>query len=197
MEIHPVFDQMLTRSEREKQLGQRSRVLWFTGLSGAGKSTLAIQLERELFARGFFAQVLDGDNIRMGLNQGLGFSETDRKENIRRIAEVSKLFCQAGVITLCAFVSPTRDMRALAQSIIGEEDFLEIYVSTPLDICEQRDVKGLYQKAREGALPGFTGINAPYEAPEHPWLEIPTQHKNIGQCIEEILAAILPYIRGV
>ncbi|MBL7805252.1 MAG: adenylyl-sulfate kinase [Saprospiraceae bacterium] len=197
MEIHPVFEKMLTRSEREKHLGQRGKVLWFTGLSGAGKSTLAIQLERELFARGFFAQVLDGDNIRMGLNQGLGFSEADRKENIRRIAEVSKLFCQAGVVTLCAFVSPTRDMRALAQSIIGAEDFLEIYVSTPLDICEQRDVKGLYQKAREGALPGFTGINAPYEAPEHPWLEIPTQRMNVGQSIEEILAALLPYIRGV
>ena len=195
--IHPVFDKMLSRSEREQHLGQRGKVLWFTGLSGSGKSTVAIQLERELFARGYFAQVLDGDNIRSGLNHDLGFSEAARRENIRRIAEVSKLFCEAGIITICAFVSPTEELRKLAQDIISADDFLEIYVSTPLEICEQRDVKGLYKKAREGALPEFTGISAPYEIPRNPWLEIPTHQLNVGESVALVLDVLLSHIESV
>ncbi len=186
---------MIARSDREKYLNQHAKVLWLTGLSGAGKSTLAIHLERELFSHGFFAQVLDGDNIRTGLNRGLGFSEADRQENIRRIAEVSKLFCQAGVITICSFVSPTLDLREMARTIIGPEDFLEVFVSTPLKVCEQRDVKGLYQKAREGALPEFTGISAPYEPPEHPWLIIPTQNQSVEESVNQLFTALLPLVK--
>lgn len=193
--IFPVFDAMLSRAEREQRLGQRARVLWLTGLSGSGKSTLAINLERRLFADGFFVSVLDGDNVRSGINRDLGFGQADRSENIRRIAEVARLFCQAGVVTICSFVSPTRALRGLARQIIGAEDFLEIYVSTPLEICEQRDVKGLYQKARAGMLPDFTGVSAPYEAPEAPWLELPTQDLNIGQSVDKILTALLPLVR--
>ncbi|HNM26987.1 MAG TPA: adenylyl-sulfate kinase [Saprospiraceae bacterium] len=188
---------MLSRAEREQYLGQHGKVLWFTGLSGSGKSTLAIQLERDLFGHGYFAQVLDGDNIRMGLNHDLGFSDADRRENIRRIAEVSRLFCEAGIITICAFVSPTEELRALARRIIGANDFLEIYVSTPLEVCEQRDVKGLYQKAREGALPEFTGISAPYEIPRNPWLEIPTHQLSVGESVTLVLDALLSHIESV
>ncbi len=195
MNIFPVFDKMIARRDREKYLNQHAKVLWLTGLSGAGKSTLAIHLERELFSHGFFAQVLDGDNIRTGLNRGLGFSEADRQENIRRIAEVSKLFCQAGVITICSFVSPTLDLREMARTIIGPEDFLEVFVSTPLKVCEQRDVKGLYQKAREGALPEFTGISAPYEPPEHPWLIIPTQNQSVEESVNQLFTALLPLVK--
>lgn len=194
-QIFPVFDALLSRAEREQRLGQRARAIWLTGLSGAGKSTMAINLERRLFADGFLVQVLDGDNVRSGINRDLGFSEADRQENIRRIAEVARLFCQAGIVTICAAVSPTRALRELARQIIGPGDFLEIYVSAPLDVCEQRDVKGLYKKARDGALPDFTGVSAPYEAPEAPWLELPTQELSIGQSTEIILTALLPLLR--
>ena len=143
--IYPIFEQMLQRSDREQLLRQKSVMIWFTGLSGSGKSTLAIALERELYKRGFLTRILDGDNIRSGINNNLGFSEADRTENIRRIAEVSKLFVDCGIVTIAAFISPTRAIRQMAREIIGKDDFLEVYVSTPLEECEKRDVKGLYK----------------------------------------------------
>ncbi len=193
--IHPIHDRMLSRSDRESALGQRSKVLWLTGLSGSGKSTIAIALERRLFQESFFAQILDGDNIRSGINSNLGFSLEDRKENIRRIAEVARLYLQSGVITLCSFISPTVAIRKMAADIIGVEDFVEMYVDTPLHICEKRDVKGLYKKARAGEIKGFTGIDSPYEAPVDPALTIKTEGKTIDESVEEILNHIIPLIR--
>ena len=192
--IHPIFDRLLTRAEREKRLKQHSKVLWLTGLSGSGKSTIAQNLERKLFENGFFAQVLDGDNIRSGINNNLGFSLEDRKENIRRIAEVAKLYIQSGIISVNSFISPTIAIRQLAKSIIGEEDFLEIYINAPLEVCEQRDVKGLYQKARRGEIKGFTGIDAPYEAPINPALEIRTDQMSIMEAVDKIFAFVEPVI---
>ena len=148
--IYPIFDRMMTREDKEELLGQHSVMIWFTGLSGSGKSTIAIALERELHKRGLLCRILDGDNIRSGINNNLGFSETDRVENIRRIAEVSKLFLDSGIITIAAFISPNNDIREMAANIIGKDDFLEVFVSTPLEECEKRDVKGLYAKARKG-----------------------------------------------
>ena len=161
--IYPIFDRMLTRADKEELLGQHGAMVWFTGLSGSGKSTIAIALERELHQRGILCRILDGDNIRSGINNNLGFSEADRIENIRRIAEVSKLFLDSGIITIAAFISPNNDIRKMAADIIGHEDFLEIFVSTPLEECERRDVKGLYARARRGEIPNFTGISAPFE----------------------------------
>lgn len=177
--IHPIFDRLLTRSEREQRLGQSSKVIWLTGLSGSGKSTIAQQLEKLLFSEGYFAQVLDGDNIRMGISNNLGFSVEDREENIRRIAEVAKLYVNSGIITLASFISPTRAIRDMARAIIGPEDFVEIYINAPLEVCEQRDVKGLYAKARRGEIKGFTGIDSPYEAPDAPALEIRTHEMSL------------------
>ena len=148
--IHPIFDQLLSREQREARLGQKSRALWLTGLSGSGKSTIARHLEKRLFTAGFFPQVLDGDNIRSGMNSNLGFSLEDRQENIRRIAELAKLYLHSGIITINSFISPTRKIRQMAQEIIGTTDFIEIFINAPLEVCEQRDVKGLYQKARRG-----------------------------------------------
>lgn len=172
--IHPIFDKILQRSDKEALLQQRGLVVWFTGLSGSGKSTIAQHVERALHAQGHLSMLLDGDNIRTGLNSNVGFSAEDRTENIRRIAEVAKLFVSCGVITLCSFVSPTREIRAQAKQIIGEADFQEIFVNTPLEICEQRDVKGLYKKARAGIIKNFTGIDAPFEAPLSPALDLKT-----------------------
>ncbi|HQU59299.1 MAG TPA: adenylyl-sulfate kinase, partial [Saprospiraceae bacterium] len=172
--IHPIFDRLLQREDRERRLNQRSKVVWLTGLSGSGKSTIAQHLERRLYNEGYFAQVLDGDNIRHGINNNLGFSEEDRQENIRRIAEVAKLYVQSGLITINSFISPTRDIRQMARDIIGDEDFIEVFINAPLEVCEARDVKGLYEKARAGQIKGFTGIDAPYEAPETPALEVRT-----------------------
>ena len=174
MNIYPIFDKMLTRNDKESLLGQRGMMIWFTGLSGSGKSTIAIALERELQQRGLLCRILDGDNIRSGINNNLGFSPEDRVENIRRIAEVGRLFVDTGIITLAAFISPTNDLRRMAARIIGEDDFMEVYVSTPLEECERRDVKGLYAKARRGEIKEFTGISAPFEAPEHPALTLDT-----------------------
>ena len=182
--IYPIFDRMLQREDREKLLKQRGVVLWFTGLSGSGKSTLAIALERELHNQGFVCRLLDGDNIRTGINNNLGFSEEDRKENIRRIAEVAKLFADSGIITIASFISPTNEVRKMAGEIIGKEDFLEVFISTPLEVCEQRDVKGLYKKARAGVIKDFTGISAPFEAPENPFAAIDTSKHSIEECIE-------------
>ncbi len=179
-------DMDVTRSFREHQLGQKAKTIWFTGLSGAGKSTLANELEKRLVAMGKHTMLLDGDNIRMGLNKNLGFRENDRIENIRRIAEVSKLMNDAGLIVLTSFISPFVRDRRNAREIIGE-DFIEVYVSTPLEECEKRDVKGLYRKARNGELANFTGVNSPYEVPENPDIVVDTSAGTLDECVEELL----------
>lgn len=188
--IYPIFDRMLSRADKEALLGQRGVMLWLTGLSGSGKSTLAIALERELHRRGLLCRILDGDNIRSGINNNLGFSAEDRIENIRRIAEVGKLFVDTGIITIAAFISPTNELRQMASRIIGADSFLEVYVSTPLEECEKRDVKGLYAKARRGEIKNFTGISAPFEAPLHPALSLDTSKLTL----EEAVAALLHLI---
>ena len=181
---------MLARTDKERLLGQRGMMLWFTGLSGSGKSTVAIALERELQRRGLLCRILDGDNIRSGINNNLGFSADDRKENIRRIAEVAKLFVDTGIITIAAFISPTEELRQLARGIIGEEDFKEVFISTPLEVCEQRDVKGLYARARRGEIQNFTGISAPFEAPASPALSLDTSKLSLEECVERIIELI-------
>ncbi|MCR9290871.1 MAG: adenylyl-sulfate kinase [Bacteroidetes bacterium] len=193
--IHPIFNKLLKREEREDRLGQKSKVVWFTGLSGSGKSTIAEGLEKKLFQEGFFAQVLDGDNIRTGINNNLGFSLEDRRENIRRISEVSKLYLNSGIITLCSFISPTIEIRKFAKTIIGEKDFIDIYINTPLDICEARDVKGLYKKARKGEIKGFTGIDSPYEAPINPSYELKTEELSVEKSVEKIYDFIKPIVQ--
>lgn len=192
--IYPIFDKMLGRSDKEALLRQRGIMIWFTGLSGSGKSTVAIALERELQKRGLLCRILDGDNIRSGINNNLGFSAEDRVENIRRIAEIGKLFVDTGIITLAAFISPNNDIREMAARIIGKEDFMEIYVSTPLEECERRDVKGLYAKARRGEIRNFTGISAPFEAPEHPALSLDTSVLSVEESVNQLLALILPKV---
>jgi len=193
--IFPVYDRMLTKEDKENLLKQCGVVFWFTGLSGSGKSTLAINVEKELFTSGYLTQILDGDNIRNGLNSDLGFSEAERKENIRRIAEIAKLFANCGVVTLTSFVSPTREIRKMAADIIGEGMFYEIYVNAPLEVCEERDVKGLYKKARSGEIKDFTGIHQPFEAPENPFLEIRTDELSVTDATDKILREILPIIK--
>lgn len=183
----------VTREFREHQLGQTAKTIWFTGLSGAGKSSLANELEKRLVAMGRHTMLLDGDNIRMGLNKNLGFRENDRIENIRRIAEVAKLMNDAGLIVLTSFISPfVRDRRS-AREIIGDA-FIEIYVSTPLEECERRDVKGLYKKARSGELSNFTGVNSPYEVPEHPEVVIDTSRGTMDECVEELLSQLKKWL---
>ncbi len=194
--IFPVFDSILGRDDKELLLKQKAVVIWFTGLSGSGKTTIAIGLEKALNSKGILTQVLDGDNIRVGINNNLGFSNEDRKENIRRIAEVSKLFLNCGVVTINCFVSPTHEIRQQAKEIIGENDFLEVFINTPIEICEQRDVKGLYKKARAGEIKDFTGINAPFEAPINPFLDVKTQDKTVEQSVNEILNKVLPIIKA-
>lgn len=192
--IYPIFDRMLGRADKEELLKQRGLMIWFTGLSGSGKSTIAIALERELQQRGLLCRILDGDNIRSGINNNLGFSAEDRVENIRRIAEVGKLFVDTGIITLAAFISPNNEIREMAAGIIGKEDFLEIYVSTPLEECERRDVKGLYAKARRGEIKNFTGISAPFEAPDHPALSLDTSKLSLKESVDQLLDLILPKV---
>lgn len=189
--IYPIYDQMMTRAEKEELLHQQGLMVWFTGLSGSGKSTIAMGVERELHKRGILCRILDGDNIRAGINSNLGFSAEDRKENIRRIAEIGKLFVQTGIITLACFVSPTNDIRRLAREIIGEEDFREVFVSTPLEVCEQRDVKGLYAKARRGEVKEFTGISAPFEVPENPSLELDTSRLSLEDCVKMVVEMVM------
>ena len=184
--IHPIFDKLVNRQERAIRLQQKSKVFWLTGLSGSGKSTIAEKLERRLFQENFFPQVLDGDNIRSGINNNLGFSIEDRQENIRRIAEVAHLYVNSGLIIIASFISPTKNIRAIAKNIIGAADFIEIYINAPLAVCEDRDVKGLYQKARNGEIKGFTGIDSPYEAPENPALTINTAEMSIEASVETL-----------
>lgn len=196
-DIFPIADKMLQRADKEKLLGQRGVMVWLTGLSGSGKSTIAIGVERELHRRGLLCRILDGDNIRCGINSNLGFSEADRKENIRRIAEVGKLFVNTGIITLAAFISPNRSMRRMAAEIIGKDDFLEIFVSTPLEDCERRDVKGLYARARKGEIKQFTGISAPFEEPEKPALTLNTAVLPLEQSVRQVTELILKRQKGI
>lgn len=192
--IHPIFDQILDKNRKEKLLHQKALVVWLTGLSGSGKSTIAKGVELKLHQMGFLTQILDGDNIRTGLNNNLGFSAEDRLENIRRIAEVSKLFLECGIITINSFVSPTNNIRSLAKKIIGE-DFIEVFINCPVEICEKRDVKGLYKKAREGMIQDFTGVDAPFEAPADPEIEIRTDLLSEQESVDKVLNYILPRIK--
>lgn len=180
----------ITRKEREQRYGQRSVVIWLTGLSGSGKSTLAFALEKELFARERACYVLDGDNIRHGLNRDLGFSEQDRKENLRRIGEVAKLFIDAGTIVIAAFISPHAQDRQMVRDLFDEGDFIEVYIDCSLSACEERDPKGLYKKARAGQIPNFTGVSAPYEAPQQPELTLDTEHQSVEQCVAKVMAKL-------
>jgi len=188
--IHPDFESFVSRGSKELLLNQRSTVLWFTGLSGSGKSTIAAKLDHFLSQNGYLTAVLDGDNVRAGINANLGFSEEDRTENIRRIAEIAKLMVNSGLITICCFVSPLASQRELAKKIVGAENFMEIFINTPLEVCEQRDVKGLYAKSRQGLIKDFTGINAPFEAPVNPTCEIKTQGKTVDENMLEAFAYI-------
>lgn len=177
----------ITKPDRERMLQQKGVVLWYTGLSGSGKSTLALAVEEKLFEQGHVCMVLDGDNIRHGLNKNLGFSPEDREENIRRIGEVSKLFTDAGLITMTAFISPYRKDRDQARSLLKEGEFIEIYVAVPLDVAEERDPKGLYKKARAGEIKEFTGISAPYEEPLNPELKIDTASNSLEECVAQVI----------
>ncbi|HMV15514.1 MAG TPA: adenylyl-sulfate kinase [Chitinophagales bacterium] len=184
--IHPTFDKILQRQDKELLLQQHAVCIWMTGLSGSGKSTIAQGLEKKLHAHGIMTAILDGDNVRTGINNNLGFSEEDRVENIRRVAEINKLFLQNGIVTINSFVSPTADIRNLAKNIIGEQDFFEVYINASFDECAKRDVKGLYKKALNGEIKNFTGLDAPFEAPENAALEIDTTEQSIEESVELI-----------
>lgn len=175
-------------------LKQKPLVVWMTGLSGSGKSTLASELEKCLLEQDFFPQWLDGDSLRSGLTKDLGFTEEDRMENIRRAAEVAKLFCENGIVTICTFISPTIEIRELAKTIIGYADFREVYVSCPLQVCVQRDTKGLYNRALKGEIKNVSGVDAPYDAPVNPWLTLHTHHYSIEDCVEQLMKVLLPEI---
>lgn len=193
--IYPIYDQMMSREDKEQLLHQKGLMIWFTGLSGSGKSTVAMGVERELHQRGILCRILDGDNIRAGINNNLGFSAEDRMENIRRIAEIGKLFVHTGIVTLACFVSPTNDVRQLARQIIGEKDFKEVFVSTPIEECERRDVKGLYARARRGEVKNFTGISAPFEAPEHPAISVDTSKLSLEESVGRVVDLILSIVK--
>ena len=193
--LFPIFEDIIQRKDKENLLNQNSKVIWLTGMSGSGKTTIAKGLEKYLFSKGIINQILDGDNIRVGLNKNLSFSEADRTENIRRIAEVSKLFLNSGVVTINCFVSPLKKMRQLAKDIIGKEDFIEVYINASLETCKQRDVKGLYKKALNGKIKNFTGISSNYEAPEQADLELITNEKSFNESIEELSKFVLPKIK--
>ena len=194
--IHPIFDKILARSDKEKFLRQRAVVIWLTGLSGSGKSTIAEALEKKLHDAGYFTKLLDGDNIRTGLSKNLSFSSEDRAENIRRISEAARLFLDGGIICLCSFVSPTKEIRQKAREIVGDTDFLEVYVNAPFEVCEARDVKGLYKKARAGQIKNFTGLDAPFEAPEVPFLEIKTDQQSLEESVVSLFEALIPRVQA-
>tara|TARA_B110000444_G_scaffold198367_1_gene189482 strand:+ start:1050 stop:1664 length:615 start_codon:yes stop_codon:yes gene_type:complete len=193
--LYPIFDEILQREDKEILLQQNAKVIWMTGLSGSGKTTVAKGVERHLHSQGILSQILDGDNIRVGISSHLTFSIEDRTENIRRISEVSKLFLNCGVVTLNCFVSPTIEIRNIAREIIGAENFIEVYINASIDICEERDVKGLYQKARKEQIKNFTGISAPFEAPKSPELHINTSLLSIDESVQKVLNYILPIIK--
>lgn len=193
-DIHPVFDRMLNRESKQALLKQRATVIWLYGLSGSGKSTLACALERRLHDHGYLTQVLDGDNIRTGLNKNLGFSDEDRLENIRRIAEVARLFLNAGVVTIASFITPRNELRQLARDIIGGDDLLDVYVKCSYETCEVRDVKGLYAKARQGALKQFTGKDSGFEEPDHASLVIDTDRRDLKTSLNLLWSEVQPRI---
>jgi adenylylsulfate kinase len=193
--IFPIFDSILSAEDKEKLLNQKSLVVWVVGLSGSGKSTLARGLENELHQHGYITQILDGDNLRSGLNRNLTFSEEDRIENIRRAAEVSKLFANCGVITICSLISPTAEIRKMAKSIVGAEKYFEVYVNCPIEVCESRDVKGLYKRARKGEVKNFTGIDSPFEPPINPDLEIRTDINSVEYCHKQLVEHILKKVK--
>ena len=184
------FDSKITYEQRKKAMQQEPRLIWLTGLSGAGKTTLALRLEHYFFCKGFKIFMLDGDNVRNGLCSGLSFTEDDRKENLRRVAEVSKLMLDAGLMIICAFISPNSEDRQAIKSIVGEERFVEVYVNCSVEVCEKRDVKGLYAKARKGIIPHFTGVSAPYEAPVLPDIEVKTAKETIQESVEKIIKLV-------
>jgi len=194
--IHSIKHTLLQKADKEKLLKQRGIVLWMTGLSGSGKSTLARALEFDLFEKGYTTKLLDGDNLRTGLNNNLGFTEADRMENIRRAAEVAKLFLENGEVVICSFVSPTDEIRSLAKSIIGEHDYFDVYVNASFAECAKRDVKGLYKKALNGEIKNFTGLDAPFEAPKNPFIEIKTADEDFDISRNKLLTKVLEVIRN-
>lgn len=192
--IYPIFDTILSRSDKEKMLNQKAIVIWMVGLSGSGKSTLARALENSLHEEGYLTQLLDGDNMRTGINNNLGFSPEDRTENIRRAAETAKLFMNAGLVTICSFISPTDDIRKMAKEIIGD-GYVEVYVDCPVEVCEKRDVKGLYAKARKGEIPDFTGVSAPFDIPKKADVSIDTANQSLEESHQELVKAIIERIK--
>lgn len=195
MRIFTEFNGYIRRNRKRFLIRQDPKVIWLTGLSGAGKTTLAYALERHIQRRGYFTKSFDGDVIRVGINSDLGYSVEDRKENIRRTAEIAKLFCDHGLVVICSFITPTREMREIARAIIGKERFVEVFVDCPLDVCEKRDVKGLYKKARAGLIKNFTGIDAEYERPVNPDIELPTDLWTVKKSARYLLREIIPLIR--
>lgn len=193
--IYPIKTKV-SAEQRQQIMNQKPRLIWFTGLSGSGKSTLAVQLEAALHAAGFKTYLLDGDNIRSGLNKDLTFTDDGRIENIRRISEVCKLFLDAGVVLLSAFISPFQADREQVKSIVGEDNYIEVFVDAPLEVCEQRDVKGLYKKARTGEVSNFTGISSPYERPKNPEVVIATDRLSVEQSIDVLMKAIVPKLKS-
>lgn len=193
--IFPIFDSILTSQEKVKLLKQKSLVVWVVGLSGSGKSTLARGLENTLHQKGYLTQILDGDNLRSGLNKDLSFTKEDRVENIRRAAEVSKLFADCGIITICSLISPTKEIRKMARSIIGEDKYVEVYVNCQIEVCESRDVKGLYKLARAGKILNFTGIDSPFEEPTNPDIEIKTDINSIEYCHNQLVENIISRVK--
>ena len=190
--IHPIADKLLPRTDKERRLQQRGQVFWLYGLSGSGKSTLAVGLEQRLHEVGIFSVVLDGDNLRSGLNNDLGFDEGSRRENLRRVAEVAKLFAENGVVVIVSFITPLKEFRESAKEIVGDEDFREVYVQASLSTCEERDVKGLYAKAEAGEIANFTGRESAFEEPDSPWLVVDTENVSFEESLEQLFLAVRP-----
>ncbi|BDD00002.1 adenylyl-sulfate kinase [Persicobacter psychrovividus] len=193
--IYPIFDTILQPKDKEQLLGQTAKVFWMVGLSGSGKSTLARALENALFEKGFKTMLLDGDNLRTGINNNLGFSQEDRTENIRRAAEVSKLFASSGLVTICSLISPTEKIRKMAKEIIGQDTFEEVFIECPIEVCEQRDVKGLYAKARKGEIKDFTGISSPFEAPTDADIVVNTAAHELNESLDLLVNYVLGKIQ--
>ena len=192
--LFPDFKRLVSRKDKEKMLNQKSKVIWLTGLSGSGKTSLAVNLEKHLHQKGYLTQVFDGDNIRSGINSDLDFTNEGRKENIRRVAEISKLFTDCGIIVISCFISPTEEIRKLAKAIIGEKDFIEVFVDVPFEICEQRDVKGLYRKARNGKVKNFTGMDSCYEKPEKPDITIDTSKQSKEESAQILFNEVIKHL---
>jgi adenylylsulfate kinase len=193
--IYP-FQTKVSREQRDQLMNQKSKLIWFTGLSGSGKSTLAVQLEAALHQQGFKTYLLDGDNVRAGLNKDLNFGAEAREENIRRIGEVSKLMIDAGLVVIASFISPFHQDRQKVKDLVGESNYVEVFVDCPVEVCEARDVKGLYKKARAGEIKEFTGISSPYEAPQNPDLIIKSAEQPIQESINLLLEKVLPRIKA-